>query len=93
MAAKTSFTERTLRVATDLFDGHLREIGFLDLKACSQFVEEKTGFKVTFVTKPGADVWALPEGTRKDKGKAKRGLVKQDVCFLFQQQLPLLSPE
>ena len=23
------------------------------------------------MTKPGADVWALPEGTRKDKGKAK----------------------
>ena len=46
MAAKTSFTERTLRVATDLFDGHLQKIGFLDLKACFQFVEENTGSKL-----------------------------------------------
>ena len=51
MQAKTEFTERYYRVATNLFDGHLREIGELDLSACSLFVEEKTGYKVSFVTK------------------------------------------
>src|SRR3954468_8617504 len=60
MAAKTSFTERYFRVATDLFDGQLREIGALDLEACCKFIEEKTGFKVTFVTKPGLDTWEQP---------------------------------
>jgi hypothetical protein len=51
MQAKTLFTERYYRVATNLFDGHLREIGDLDLADCSRFIEENTGFKVTFVTK------------------------------------------
>jgi hypothetical protein len=37
MAAKTVFTERSCNVATDLFDGHLREIGALDLDECSKF--------------------------------------------------------
>ena len=64
MAAKTVFTERSLRVATDLFDGHLRETGVLDLEACSKFVEEKTGFKVAFATKMGTDVWDLPKQAR-----------------------------
>ena len=50
MAAKTVFTDRLHRVATDLFDGHLREIGALDLLECSKFVEAQTGFKVQFVT-------------------------------------------
>lgn len=52
MQAKAEFTERChLRVATDLFDGHLREIGDLDLEACSAFVASATGFVVKFVTK------------------------------------------
>ena len=48
MAAKTHYTEQTLTVATDLFDGHLREFGELDLAACSLYVEEITGYKVEF---------------------------------------------
>ena len=40
MRAKTTFTEQTRRVATDLFDGHLREVGELDLVECSKFVAE-----------------------------------------------------
>ena len=35
MIAKTVFTECYLAVATNLFDGHLREKGDLDLEACS----------------------------------------------------------
>ena len=67
MAAKTVFTEDCkLRVATDLFDGHLREIGRLDLEACSKFVEEKTGLRVAFVTKLGLDTWAQAQ---KNKGQ------------------------
>ena len=57
MQAKTTFTERYWKVATDLFDGHLREAGILDLKACSVFVESETGFLVTFETKLGANTW------------------------------------
>src|SRR6185312_1103148 len=57
MAAKTVFTERSCKVATDLFDGHLREIGALDLDECSKFVEAETGFKVQFVSKPGSNTW------------------------------------
>ena len=57
MAAKTVFTERSCKVATDLFDGHLREIGALDLDECSKFVEAETGFKVQFGVKPGSNVW------------------------------------
>ena len=45
MAAKTSFTQQFVPVATDLFDGHLRGIGDLDLVACSKFVEKKQGLK------------------------------------------------
>jgi hypothetical protein len=56
MQAKPEFTERChLRVATDLFDGHLREIGDLDLEACSTFVASVTGFAVKFALKPAAD--------------------------------------
>ena len=61
MAAKTTFTQRFCQVATDLFDGQLREIGALDLDACSKFVEEKTGFKMMFVTKPGTNTWEQPK--------------------------------
>ena len=57
MRAKTTFTERTRKVVTDLFDGHLREVGALDLAACSKFVEAETGVKVKFVTKPGTNTW------------------------------------
>ncbi len=58
MAAKTVFTERSCKVATHLFDGHLREIGALDLLECSKFVEAETGFKVQFETEPpGSDSW------------------------------------
>jgi hypothetical protein len=58
MRAKTLFTQRNkLAVATDLFDAHLREIGFLDLDSCSRFVEAETGMKVQFVSKPGSHVW------------------------------------
>ena len=52
MRAKTVFTECYLAVATNLFDGHLREKGDLDLEACSLFVESVTGHKVTFSSKP-----------------------------------------
>ncbi len=52
MAAKTVFTEDCkLRVATDLFDGHLREIGNLDLVACSKFVEGEDRVKSSFCDK------------------------------------------
>ena len=58
MQAKTEFTEQQdLEVATNLFDGHLRQIGDLNLEACSDFVKSKTGFVVKFVTKPGMDTW------------------------------------
>src|SRR5687768_7580982 len=57
MHDKTTFTEQTRRVATDLFDGHLREVGELDLVACSEFVEAETGLRVSFVTKPGTNTW------------------------------------
>jgi hypothetical protein len=57
MAAKTVFTERSCKVATDLFDGHLREFGALDLDECAKFVEVETGFKVQFVMKPGLNIW------------------------------------
>ena len=43
MHAKTVFTERFRRVATNLFDGHLREKGPFDLAACSRFIEDQTG--------------------------------------------------
>ena len=42
MHAKTVFTERFRRVATNLYDGHLREKGPLDLAACSRFIEDQT---------------------------------------------------
>jgi hypothetical protein len=51
MQAKTEYTERHCRVATNLFDGHLREFGEIDLCDCSRFVEERTGYQVSFVTK------------------------------------------
>ena len=70
MQAKTEFTERYLRVATDLFDGHLREIGFLDLEACSDFVREQTGFVVKFVTKPGSDTWVPQTNTSSSAPRA-----------------------
>ena len=54
MQAKTEFERCHLR-ATDLFDGHLREIGDLDLEACSTFVASVTGFAVKFALKPAAD--------------------------------------
>ena len=57
MAAKTVFTERSCKVATDLFDGHLREIGALDMDECAKFVERETGFKVKFEVKSGLNVW------------------------------------
>jgi hypothetical protein len=49
MRAKTLFTERNkFAVSTDLFDAHLREIGYLDLDSCSRFVEAETGMKKTW---------------------------------------------
>ena len=82
MKAKTSFTERFLRFATDLFDEHLREVGALDLEACSKFVEEKTGFRMTFETKSGASTWRLVEG-RNVKGKARPAVPLADPSFDF----------
>jgi len=90
MAAKTAFTEeRKLHVATDLFDGHLREIGALDLKACSKFVEEKTGLKVAFVTKPGTDVWKVVEPKAKGMGKKNK---KRSRTFLLPTPAYTASP-
>ena len=93
MAAKTVFTERSLRVATDLFDGHLRETGVLDLEACSKFVEEKTGFKVVFATKMGTDVWELPKRARSAGAFSSPLRNRQPARFCYQRrpssQLPL----
>src|SRR6185437_6794639 len=52
MKAKTAFTERYFKVSTNLFDGHLRELGELDLAACESYVKEVTGYTVSFATEP-----------------------------------------
>src|SRR6185437_11294998 len=52
MKAKTAFTERYFKVNTNLFDGHLRELGELDLAACESYVKEVTGYTVSFATEP-----------------------------------------
>ena len=93
MAAKTSFTERFFRVATDLFDGHLREPGALDLEACSKFVEEKTGFKVMFVTKLGSDVWELPAKAPKSSLLSSGASISRPATRVFLcQPLLILCP-
>ena len=72
MQAKTEFTEQQdLEVATNLFDGHLRQIGDLNLEACSDFVKSKTGFVVKFVTKPGIDIW-VPQTSAPTSAPATR---------------------
>jgi len=69
MQAKTEFTQQQgLEVATNLFDGHLREVGFLDLEACSAFVSSRTGFVVKFVSKPGVDTW-VPQASSDPSAK------------------------
>ena len=52
MKAKVTFTERSLQVVSYILDGHLREIDEIDQQACSQYVQDQTGYRVTFTTKP-----------------------------------------
>jgi hypothetical protein len=52
MRAKVTFTEKSLKVVSYILDGHLREIGEIDQEACTQYVKDQTGYRVTFVTKP-----------------------------------------
>ena len=54
MKAKVDFTERFFKTATNLFDGHLRERGTLDMDACSRYIKDTTGYTATFTTKATA---------------------------------------
>ena len=49
--AKMLFTEKFHPVAANLFDGHLREKGHLDLRGCSDYVLAVTGYNVRFLVK------------------------------------------